>query len=248
MRMLALPAAILVALCLYLPLPKAEAALLSCVRVLYARFAPRVQRQPLPIFLLLLGSAASLLGAVHPVASALVMAPLFSAFAVLPNCAHTKHVLDSGKYARDIPTYEAHVRAACQTLAPAFVTGAIAPLLLCAVGMPLYIGCGLGWVFFALRTLHEGSINAQRSLVLVLRASDRVLLFLMLLSSGLVGRNPLRTRGKDSKSRLPSILGIAGDSTDTHAPMAGDISQGTFLCCFCTGLLAFILTVIGLIL
>ena len=70
----------------------------------------------------------------------------------------------------------------------------------------------------------------------------------MLLCSGAVGRNPLRTRGRGAQGRLLSILGIAGDGTDTHAPMAGDIPQSIFLCGFASFILCFTLCVLGFVL
>lgn len=38
------------------------------------------------------------------------------------------------------------MRARCASLAPAFTLGLCAPMLLTAVGMPLYIGGALGWI------------------------------------------------------------------------------------------------------
>jgi len=70
---------------------------------------------------------------------------------------------------------------------------------------------------------------------------------LLVLCSGLAGRNPLRTRGRDAKSRLLSILGIAGDGTDTHPPMSGDITQAIFICSFCAWLLCLVLTIVGFV-
>ena len=49
---------------------------------------------------------------------------------------------------------------------------------------------------------------------------------------------------RQAQTRLMSILGIAQDGTDTHAPVSGDISQGTFLCCFCAVLLCLVLTLL----
>ena len=70
----------------------------------------------------------------------------------------------------------------------------------------------------------------------------------MLLCAGAVGRNPLRTRGHGAQGRLLSILGIAGDGADTHAPMAGDIPQSIFLCGFASFILCFTLCVLGFVL
>lgn len=247
MRMLALPAAFMLSFCLYLPFPRAERLLLDSVEALYRRAAARFGDRPrtLRLFLLLIGACASFAGALHPVVSALAMAPLFTFSGIFPGCAAMKTSLDSGKFARDIPAYEANVRKTCSSIAPAFVAGAIAPLLLCAAGLPFYFGCGLGWMYFAMRQLYPLSKTTQRILVLVLRLCNKVFSFLLTLCSGLVGRNPLHTRGSDAQSRLMSILGIAQDGADTHAPMSGDISQAVFLSCFCMALLCFMLTAAG---
>ena len=247
MRMLALPAAFALSFFLYPVFPRAERLLLDAAEKLYRRAADRFGDSPrtLRLFLLLLGACASCLGSLHPAIAALLMAPLFTFSAVFPECSSMKASLDSGEFARDIPAYEANVRKTCASLAPAFIAGAAAPMLLCAAGLPLYIGCGLGWVYFALRQLYPLSRNAQRILVLILRLCDKLFSLLLMLCSGLVGRNPLHSRGGDAKARLMSILGIAQDGADTHAPMSGDITQGAFLCCFCMTLLCFMLTVIG---
>jgi len=243
--MLALPAAFLLSFALYMLLPSSEASIFKALRGAYNRVEARAGQHALPLFLLFLGLLASALGALHPAAAALVMAPLFTAPAVLPACAKVKDELDSGKYVRDIPAYEELVRTTCLSLAPAFLSGAAAPLIVCAVGLPVYIGCGLGWVYFALRLFHPQSHGAQCVLALVLRVCDKVFSFLLLLCAGVVGRSPLSSRGHDAKSHLLSILGIAEDSAHTHAPMAGDIAQGIFLCCFCMALLCLSLTAIG---
>ena len=250
MRMLALPAAFMLSLCLYLPLPRAQEALFSLLRRLYARVSARLQgeERALPAFVLAVFALTALLCAVHPVVCCLLMLPLFSYGAVFPHCAAVKAELDSGRYARDIPAYESLVRATCLQVAPAFVLGAALPLLLCAAGIPLHLGCAPGWAFCALRAVDAAHPLRGRILSLCERMADRVMRALMRLCAGVVGRSPLRAQGEDAVSRMMSTLGIAGDSTDTHAPMSGDISQAAFLCFFCCGLLLFTLTAVGFVL
>lgn len=199
------------------------------------------ERLVLLVFLLLLGGCATLLGAIHPLVCAFVMAPLFTAFSCLPGCAKIKDALDSGRYVNDIPAYEALVRETCASLAPAFSRGLVLPLLLCAPGMPLHLGCASGYIGSALVMLACSRPCAQRAAGFLLRVSDAVLIALLALCSGVTGRAPTRVRGRDTHTRLLSTLGIAGEPTDTHAPMAGDIAQGIFLCCFCSALLCLML-------
>lgn len=254
MRMLALPAALLLACCLYLPLPRAREAIARALDGLYAlvlRLFTRKNGQTddapaLLMYLLLLGGVSALLCAVHPLLSAVLAAPLFDGLAPLPQCARVKDELDSGKYAKDIPAYEALVRKTCASLAPAFVGGVIAPMLLCAVGMPLYLGCAPGWILAALMRRRADSPAADRIAKAALRISESVFCAMLLLCSGVVGRNPLRTQGRGAQDRLMNILGIAGNASDTHAPMAGDIPQGVFLCGFISVLLCAVLTLLGL--
>lgn len=256
MRILAVPAALLLACCLYLPVPRAAAGLHRALEALYAAvlrlFTRRCgQTDDAPALLtlsLLLGGAAALLGAAHPLLSAVLAAPAFTGLAALPGCAAVKDALDSGQYARDIPAYESRVRETCASLAPAFTAGVAAPLLLLAAGTPLYLGPSLCWIFTALRLFEDRSTAARRIVRAVLRAAESILSALMLLCSGVVGRNPLRTQGRGAQDRLLHILGVAGDGTDTHAPMSGDIAQGIFLCGFCTALLCLTLTAVGFIL
>ena len=247
MRVLALPAAFILSFILYPIFPRAERLLLDGVEALYRRFCARLgdSLRTLRLFLLLLGVCASFLGSLHPAIAALLMTPLFTFSSVFPGCAAMKASLDSGKFARDIPAYEDNVRKTCASLAPASVAGAAAPLLLCAAGLPLYIGCGFGWVYFALRQLYPLSKNAQRILVLILRLSDKLFSFLLALCAGLVGRNPVHASGHGAEARLMNLLSIAPDAKDARAPMSGDISQAAFLCCFCMALLCFMLTVAG---
>ena len=121
MRILALPAALALAFCLYLPLPQSAQLISHTLLRLYhlalrpfSRRAGRADAAPaLAAMLLVLGGAVTLLGALHPAVCAVVMAPLFPALSLLPPCAAVKEELDSGKYAGDIPEYESRVRTAC---------------------------------------------------------------------------------------------------------------------------------------
>jgi len=216
---------------------------------LFSRKNGAADREPaLCAYLLVLCGAVLLLGAVHPLCAMLLMAPLFGGLSAFPPCVHMEHELDSGKFAGDIPVYEALVRETCLSVAPAFSGGIIAPLLLCAAGMPLHAACPIGYAYAALRALSPQDATARRVTHAVERFSERVLIFFMTLCSGVTGRNPLRARGKTGPDRLLSILGIAGDHTDTHAPMAGDIAQAIFLCSFSTGILCLSLCAVGFVL
>jgi len=256
MRIFAIPAALMLACCIYLPLPKAAGYFESMLRFFY-RHALRLftrkngtadHKPALAMYLLLLCGICVLLGAIHPLAAMLLMTPLFTGLAALPACAHVERELDSGKYADDIPTYESLVRQSCASVAPAFVSGVIAPMLLCAIGMPLHAAAPLGYAYAALCALSSENDHAAKIAQTIHRASERILIFFMTLCSGVTGRNPLRVRGRTAKARLLSIVGIAGDSTDTHAPMAGDIAQAIFLCFFSTGIFCFALCAVGFIL
>lgn len=155
MRILVLPLTVLAAICLYLPLPRLAPRIRALFARLYAlvcraftRKDGRVDERPaLLVFLLLLGGLAALPGAVHPLLGALVCAPLMTGFSFLPSCVKTKAELDAGQCAGDIAGYEARVRETCASLAPAFVSGVYAPLLLLAAGTPLYLGSSLPLMF-----------------------------------------------------------------------------------------------------
>ncbi|MGN0774849.1 MAG: hypothetical protein ACI4MP_13780 [Candidatus Ventricola sp.] len=256
MRIFAVPAALLLACCVYLPLPRAREGLDAALRHLFRGFLRAFTRKngqtdeipALAACLLVLGGVLVPLAALHPLAAALLMAPAFTGLAALPPCARVKDELDAGKYARDIPAYEARVRETCRSLAPAFVDGIAAPMLLCAAGMPLHLGPALGLAYTALCALAPQLPAAARIASAIRRLAERVFCAFMLLCSGTVGRNPLRTRGHGAQGRLLSILGIAGDGADTHAPMAGDIPQGIFLCSFASFILCFTLCAMGFVL
>ena len=256
MRIFAVPAAALLACCLYMPLPAALEQLFRLIDRAYAyalrlftrRTGETDDAPALLSFLLVLGGALALLGAIHPLVSMALMAPAFTGLTILPECARIKDELDSGIYARDIPAYESLVRETCGSLVPAFVQGIVSPLWLCALGMPLHLGAALGGVYLALQALSTRLPAAARVLNSVHRISERIFIFFMLLCSGAVGRNPLRTKGRSAQERLVSILGVAGDASDTHAPMSGDIAQGVFLCAFSSVILCFALCTVGFVL
>ena len=256
MRIFAVPAALLVACCIYMPLPAARDFLFRQIRRAYAALLRRIpprgdQTESMPaqlVFFLLLGGVLALLGAIHPLISMVLMAPAFTGLCVLPACAHVKDELDSGAYARNIPAYEALVRETCSSLAPAFIQGIVSPLLFCALGMPLHLGAALGGVYAALYALSDQLPAAARVCAAVHRISERLFVFFMQLCAGAVGRNPLRIRGRTASDRLLNTLGIAGDSSDTHAPMSGDIAQGVFLCGFSCAILCFALCAVGFVL
>ncbi|MBR4039893.1 MAG: hypothetical protein IKJ11_07330 [Clostridia bacterium] len=256
MRIFAVPAALLLSCCLYMPLPRARkcfCGLLSrgYICILRAFTRKNGQSDDIPaliVYLLLLSGVLALLGAVHPLTSMVLMMPVFTGFCVLPACAEMKLTLDSGKYAKDIPAYEALVRQSCASLAPAFSEEIVAPMLLGALGMPLYLGAALCWIYAALTALAGRIPAAARIVSLVHRFSIRVFTAFLLLCSGVVGRNPLHVSGHTLPGRLLSILGIAGDASDTHAPVAGDIAQGIFLCAFASAVLCFALCAVGFVL
>lgn len=250
MRMLTLPLSLLLGFCLYLPLPRAWGALCALAEGLYGRFLRLFTRRngqrdeplALALFLLLAAGLCQLAGGLHPVAGAVLMAPLFGALSLLTPAARLKDELDSGAYARDTAGYEARVRAACASLGPAFTGDACAPLVLLALGTPLHAGCALGGAYFALRALGSACLPAQRILCRLLRPVQALERGLLRLCSCVVGRNPARAHGADVTALLLSILGIAGDETDTHAPVSGDIAQAIFLCCFAALFLCLVLT------
>ena len=255
MRIFAVPAALLLACCVYMPLPAARDLLFRLIDRAYAAVLRRFTRRTgetddmpaLSVFLLGLGGMLALLGAIHPLASMLLMAPAFTGLTVLPACAKVKDELDSGKYVRDIPAYEALVRETCASLAPSFIAGVIAPMLLCAIGMPLHVGAALGGLYLALQALSPRLPLAARVSAWVYHICERLFIFFLLLCCGSVGRNPLHTRGLRAQDRLLSILHIA-PGENARAPMAGDIAQSVFLCGLSSLILCFALCAVGFVL
>lgn len=256
MRIFAVPAAIVLACCLYMPLPAAQEVLFRLIRKAFAaalrpftRRTGKTDDAPaLLVFLLIISGLLLLLGAIHPLLSMALMAPAFTGLAILPACARVKDALDSGAYARDIPAYESLVRETCVSLVPAFIEGIIAPMILFCAGMPLHLGAALGGVYTALRALDGQQPVAARICAAIHPASERIFVFFMVLCSGAVGRNPLRTTGRTAENRLLSILSISPDASDSRAPMAGDIAQGVFLCVFSSTILCLALCALGFVL
>jgi len=256
MRILAIPAAFLIACFLYPILPKAAAKFDRMLGGLYGQTLRLFLRKngsadhapALAMYLLLLCGVCALLGAIHPLCAMFLMVPLFTGLAVLPACAGMERELDSGKYANDIPTYEALVRESCASVAPAFLTGVCTPMVLCAAFMPLNMAAPAGYAYAALCALSGENEPAAKITGRIQRFTERIMIFFMTLCSGVKGRNPLNVRGKTARARLLSIVGIPGDGTDTHAPMAGDIAQAIFLCFFSTAIFCFTLCAVGFVL
>ena len=252
MRLFILPAALLAAFCFYLACPQADGVFLAPLHALYGKTRRLCAAKDgsidepfaLSMFLFLVLLIPSALGALHPIVSVLLLAPTCSAPAVIRAAGKAKRDLDAGVYANNIPVYEALVRDTCSALAPAFVLHGCAPLLLAAVGMPLYMGCGLAWCFLALQAVKDELSQAGKLFAGLSKIADKALTGLFLLSCGLVGRNPLLTLGRGAQNRLLSILGIQQDETETHAPVAGDISQAVFLCIFCLVLLCLLVSLV----
>ena len=248
MRLFAYPAALFLAFVLYCAAPKFAGGLARALQKLYALFQRLDARAPrklaFPAFLLTLMLVPFLLALLHPAVEAVLMAfPIFG-LARIPKSGAATRELDSGADSRDIPAYEALVRETCAALAPAFAAHVCVPLVLMAVGLPLRLSAALGWGFLALTAVSSKNEQADRLLGLFVHPADALMKTLMLLCCGVTGRNPFRTKGRDAQTRLMSILGVAQDETATHAPVSGDISQGTFLCCFCAVLLCLVLTLL----
>ena len=249
-----LPAALLPALslalafALYLPLPAAGAWLARLPRALYHHLSGALTHRKkaadphltLGLLLLLILAAGAFAGALPALWQAVLCAPALSAIALLPPSAAVKRELDSGVLAHDTAAYEARVRDTCAALAPSFVADGTAPLLLCALGAPLGLSVALVWAYAVLRALSTADALSQRAVTLLLRPADAVLRALLLLCAPLAGRSPFRVTGRRAKERLMSILGLADDGTQDHSPVAGDVTQGVFLCCLCLALLCVI--------
>ena len=254
MRMIALPAAVLLGALLYSLLPQAEEWLSSGMNALLKHIRELIQRKTeknaarleLIIALLIPAAAAFLLELIHPAVSALVMAPLFSFFALMPKCFSIKHELDSGKFVKDRDGYERNVLQGCVILGKALVPSLLAPLLLCAIGMPLHLGGALGWAYAAMLLITSPDPLCGRIHTLITRAADAVAAFLLRLCAGLFGRNPLRISGEDTEETMLNLLGLQEESD--HAPISGDISQAAFACCLCAFLLCAFLTGVGMVL
>ncbi len=252
MRMLILPAALLLGAALYSLLPALgdrlcgglRALLRQVQRVFTTKRGRTDGRSALAVYLLAFAAAATLVSAIHPLFSALAMAPLFAGFSVLPQATAAKLDLDSGVYAKDAPAYERRVMDACRPLGGAFARGIAAPLLLCALGLALRMGGALAWVFAGLRAVREEAPAGEKALLAIERAGDTAMVILLRLCAGLVGRSPLCIGGQGAGEKLMHILSLEGE-TD-HAPIAGDITQGVFLCCLCAGLLCALLTALGI--
>lgn len=252
MRILSLPAAVVLACCLYLPFPQAAGHIARAVQRLYARFLSLFTRKDgrtdddlaFPLFLLLAGGVCQLIGETHFLAAGALMAPLFGALSLLPQAVRVKNSLDSGALSRNIAEYEARVRSVCAGLAPAFSVDLVAPMLLIALGTPLHMGCLLGGVYLALRALCDQQIHARRAAAAIARISNAALRAMMLLCSCVVGKNPFHASGDTLRELTLSILGIAGEADDTHAPVAGDIAQAAFLLCFSSLLLGLALCLV----
>lgn len=185
-----------------------------------------------------------LLALLHPTVEAVLMAfPLFG-LSCIPRAARSSASWIPARIPAISPRMNPSSARPAPRSPPAFVAHVCVPLVLMAVGLPLRLSAALGWGFLALSAVSNENEQADRLLGLLVRPADALFSFLLLLCSGVAGRSPFRIGGRDVKSRLINILGVAQDATATHAPVSGDISQGTFLCCFCTVFLCLVMTLL----
>lgn len=249
MRILALPAALLIAACIYLPFPRLVEIIAAALRGLYARFLRLFIRKnghedqeiALVLFMLIIGGLCQLAGGLHIIAAGALIAPALTTFSQMPQAASIKDQLDRGVYARSFGEYDARVRTACAALGASFVTDMCAPLLLAALGTPLHLGCALSGAYFTARTLTEHNPAARRVVRIVGLPAWQVMRVLMLLCSGLTGRSPFQVHGEDARTLMLSIIGITGDADETHTPVSGDIAQAIFIGLFAIALLTLML-------
>ena len=253
MRMLALPAGLMLGALLYTLFPGVKSWLnrrLQALPAIIEQNAIKRHQKPdvrstLFVYLIFPVLFPTLLSLIHPIGAALVMAPLFSFFALMPEGFAAKRELDSGQYVKDREAYENRVVHCCEALGEALVPCLMTPILLCAVGMPLHLGGALGWAYAALRLIDVKEPLVIRILALLERAGDAVAVFLLHLCAGLFGRNPLRIGGEGAEETLLNLLGLEGEND--HAPISGDISQSAFACCLCAFLLCAFMTLVGML-
>ena len=189
MRIFAVPAAFLLACFLYPIFPKAAEYFHRALHALYGQTLRLFTRKngaadqspALAMYLLLLCGVCVLLGAIHPLAGMILMVPLFTGLSALPACVGMERELDSGKYSNDIPTYEMLVRESCASVASAFVSGIIVPMLLCGAGMPLHIAAPIGYAHAALHALSEENAFAAKFDQKLQHIAERILIFFMTL-------------------------------------------------------------------
>ena len=251
MRILSLPIAILLAACVYIPFRRTAARVADAVRALYGRFLLLFTRKSgktdeqlaFPLFLLVFGGACQLIGGLHMLLAALVLAPVFSALSLLPQAARAKEELDSGALSSNIAEYEAKVRSLCAALGPAFATDMVAPMLLYALGAPIHMGCVLTSAYLAARALHDAHPAAMRTVRVIGIPCAAVTRGLLLLCSCVVGKNPLHAKGDTLRELMLSILDLTTGSANSRDPVAGDITQAVFLLCFVSAFLCAALVV-----
>jgi len=251
MRILALPAALLLGAALHTLVPGAKTWInqrLCMLPGIIEQNAMKRRQHPDPfstLFIYVVGLVIFplLISILHPICAAIVMAPLFSGFSPLPAASKTKQELDSGSFSKNAAEYERRVLAACAPLGDSFAFGVCTPLLLCALGMILHIGGALGWLYMGLCAVRETLPAAHKFLRPAENAGEIAFTALLLLCAGLVGRNPLHIGGHGAGEKLMHVLSLDGEID--HAPISGDITQAAFLCLLSTGLLCTLLTGVG---
>ena len=219
----------------------------GCCRLLssaYAFFSGSLPRGSRIFFVLLL--LLCLLSGFFPVLIVFLSIPLYAAFGEIPRVQDIKAELDSGNVEES--AYNREVIASCAALAEPFSRHAVLPLCLMALGILLRIGAAPAVLYWAAQVLLADSPRFRPWAERLGSFSDALLSFLMSISCGLVGHNPLRVQGKNLRERLLSILSLTDiKEAGGHIPVSGDIVQGLLLCCFSSGVLALLLAFVLLL-
>lgn len=193
------------------------------------------------------------LGAVHPLLCAPLIAPLIPLPGLIRNALTVRETLEEGACASDEERagYERQIMDAIGVLAEQCAQQLFVPLLLSTLLLPLHLAPAAFGTLYVLRLLAEECVWARKANAFVNRIGDALMTLCVIPTAALCGTEmgmALRARRRGAKDVLLSAVGVDPTFKSGHRPVTGDISQSCLCVCVALGLMYAVVTAVMFVL
>ena len=214
------------------------------------RFAPALSLLFVTAMACILGGV---LGAVHTLLCAPLIAPLIPLPGLIRNALAVRETLEEGACASDEERagYERQIMDAIGVLAEQCAQQLFVPLLLSTLLLPLHLAPAAFGMLYALRLLAEECVWARKANAFVNRIGDALMTLCVIPTAALCGTEmgmALRARRRGAKDVLLSTVGVDPTFKSGHRPVTGDISQSCLCVCVALGLMYAVVTAVMFVL
>lgn len=227
-----------------------QALLLKTAGAPSVRFAPALSLLFITAMTCILGGV---LGAVHPLLCAPLIAPLIPLPGLIRNALSVRERLEEGVCANDEERagYERQIMDAIGVLAGQCAQQLFVPLLLSTLLLPLQLAPAAFGTLYALRLFAEECVWARKVNAFVNRIGDVLMTICVIPTAALCGTEmgmALRARKRGAKDVLLSAVGVDPTFKSGHRPVTGDISQSCLCVCVALGLMYAVVTAVMFVL